>query len=139
MPRYALFGLPLDFLRFLGFLEKATNTAGDGILTDRRIGKTPQFFKARLTMVETELTCCPELGRNIVAQNLERLSYLLGGFLRRFGAATHIRIIKVRQTIRLATWLAISAFPCPLPGGAGSTEKNQQPFDGVRVTQRDAL
>ena len=71
-------------LRFLSQLQQSTDTSGDRVLGDWRVGETAQLLKGRVGMVESELAGGFKIVRNVVAEDFKGLADLIAGF--RYGA-----------------------------------------------------
>ena len=129
------------FFGFLGELQKSTDAARDGILGDWWIGQTSQLFQRRISMVETKLAGRFEVVWNVISKNLKRLTNLVACFRSRLGAATHVGVVEVGQTVGFLPRASPSErFSGPLACGARRTHKNEHTFDGVgsrRVTRSE--
>lgn len=67
-------------LRFLSQLQQSTDTSGDRVLGDWRVGETAQLLKGRVGMVESELAGGFKIVRNVVAEDFKGLADLIAGF-----------------------------------------------------------
>ena len=105
--------LSARLLGFFGELQQSTNTTGDGILGNRRIGQTSQLFQRRIRMIETELARGLEVIGNIVAEDLKCLTHLIACFRGRLGAAAHVGVVEVGQTVRFAPCFAVGTLSSP--------------------------
>ena len=94
-------------LRFLSQLQQSTDTSGDRVLGDWRVGETAQLLKGRVGMVESELAGGFKIVRNVVAEDFKGLADLIAGFRGGLGATAHVGVIEVRQTVRLASGLSV--------------------------------
>ena len=103
-------------LRFLSQLQQSTDTSGDRVLGDWRVGETAQLLKGRVGMVESELAGGFKIVRNVVAEDFKGLADLIAGFRGawRYGACC---VIEVRQTVRLASGLSVGTLSGPFAGG----------------------
>ena len=61
-------------LRFLSQLQQSTDTSGDRVLGDWRVGETAQLLKGRVGMVESELAGGFKIVRNVVAEDFKGLA-----------------------------------------------------------------
>ena len=55
------------------------------------------------------------------------------------GAATHVGVVEVGQTVGFAPSFAVGTLSGPLACGARRTHKNEHTFDGVGIAQGDAF
>ena len=104
-------------LRFLSQLQQSTDTSGDRVLGDWRVGETAQLLKGRVGMVESELAGGFKIVRNVVAEDFKGLADLIAGFRGGLGATAHVGVIEVRQTVRLASGLSVGTLSGPFAGG----------------------
>ena len=73
-------------LRFLSQLQQSTDTSGDRVLGDWRVGETAQLLKGRVGMVESELAGGFKIVRNVIAEDFKGLADLIAGFRGGLGA-----------------------------------------------------
>ena len=64
-------------LRFLSQLQQSTDTSGDRVLGDWRVGETAELLKGRVGMVESELAGGFKIVRNVVAEDFKGLAPLI--------------------------------------------------------------
>ena len=123
-------------LRFLSQLQQSTDTSGDRVLGDWRVGETAQLLKGRVGMVESELAGGFKIVRNVIAEDFKGLADLIAGFRGGFGATAHVGVIEVRQTVRLASGLSVGTLSGPFAGGMRGAHEDEHAFDGIGVAQR---
>ena len=121
-------------LRFLSQLQQSTDTSGDRVLGDWRVGETAQLLKGRVGMVESELAGGFKIVRNVVAEDFKGLADLIAGF----------RGVALRRMLRHRS--SPDGSPCLGPlrrnafrsirGRNEGAHEDEHAFDGIGVAQR---
>ena len=98
-------------LRFLSQLQQSTDTSGDRVLGDWRVGETAQLLKGRVGMVESELAGGFKIVRNVVAEDFKGLADLIAGFRGGLGATAHVASSKFARRFALPRASPSERFP----------------------------